>query len=117
MARLRGECWWPGWLGDVSRYIQNCLLCAVTEDRKPGRQTLMNILHRKQKFSVDVFKVQTITSRTEKENIRAVVIIDVSTRFLRAVPFPNETDKTVAQVLIDSRISIFGLMQRLLSDR
>lgn len=42
-------------------------------------------------------------------------MIDVFTRFVRAVPIPNEKAETVAKILLDDWIDVFGLMEKLMS--
>ncbi len=61
--------------------------------------------------------VQTITPRTGRGNIKVLAIIDVFTRFVRAVPVPDEAAETFARALLDQWICVFGPMVRLLSDR
>ena len=45
------------------------------------------------------------------------MIVDTFTRFARAIPIPDERADTVAKLILDEWISIFGPMERLLSDR
>ncbi len=61
--------------------------------------------------------VQTITPRTGRGNIKVLAIIDVFTRFVRAVPVPDEAAETIARALLDQWICVFGPVVRLLSDR
>ncbi len=54
---------------------------------------------------------------TTAGNIKILAMVDVFSRFVRAVPIPDEKAETIARVIVDEWISIFGPMVRLLSDR
>ncbi len=85
--------------------------------RRPGRQAALEIIHPKGRFEQVALDIQTITPRTNGGNIKIVAMIDVFTRFVRAVPVPDEKATTIARVVVDEWVSIFGPMVRLLSDR
>ncbi len=58
-----------------------------------------------------------MTPRTADGNIKIIAMVDVFTRFARALTVPDEKAETIARVLIDEWISVFGPMESLLSDR
>ena len=60
--------------------------------------------------------MQTITPRTDSGNIKVLVMIDVSTGFVRAIAMPNENAETIARELISEWIGAFGPMHYLLTD-
>ena len=45
-----------------------------------------------------------------------MAIVDVFSRFVRARPIPDERAETIARVLIEDWIAVFGQMEWLLSD-
>eukprot|EP00171_Calliarthron_tuberculosum_P002219 IDg2219t1 len=117
LARMRGRFWWKEWISDIAAYLKKCVPCTVSEDRRPGRQARMEIVHPKRRFSQVAFDVQTITPKSMSGNTKVLAIVDVFTRFVRAVPIPDERASTIANALINEWISLFGPMERLLSDR
>ena len=116
IAKLRKNYWWKGMTPDVVKFIQECMQCAVSEEEHPRRQATMEIVHPKRRFEQVAIDVQTITPRTAAGNTKILVMIDVFTRFVRAVPIPNERAGTVAKVLMDEWIGLFGPMEKLMSD-
>lgn len=61
--------------------------------------------------------VQTVTPRTIRKNIKILVVIDTSTRFVRAVAKPKKKADNNAKAQTDEWISIFGPRENILSDR
>lgn len=49
--------------------------------------------------------------------LKVLVMIDTFTRFVRALPIPDEGAEIVARKILDEWVSIFGVMETLLSDR
>ena len=116
MAKLRKKYWWKNMVSDVIKFIRNCLQCAVSEEERSQRQAALEMVHPRRRFEQVAIDIQTITPRTKSGNIKILVMIDVFTRFVRAVPVPNEKATTVAKVLLDEWISVFGPMEKLMSD-
>lgn len=101
---------------DVTKIIHNCLQCAVSEEERPRRQAALEKVHPRCRFEQVAIDVQTITPRTKSGNIKILVMIDIFTRFVRAVPILDEKATTVAKELLDELISVFGPMEKLMSD-
>lgn len=116
IAKLRKRYWWRSMVPDVIAFVKNCLQCTVAEEECPQRQAAMEVVHPGRRFEQVAIDIQTITPRTQAGNIKILVMIDVFTRFVRAVPIQNEKASTVAKVLLDEWISIFGPMEKLLTD-
>lgn len=62
------------------------------------------------------FDVQTIAPRTMKGNLKILSIVDTFSRYVRTKAIPDERAETIARMLIEGRISVFGSMELLLSD-
>ncbi len=92
---------------DTAEFITQCLPCAVSEDSRPGRQAALEIIHPKRRFEQVALDIQTISPRTNGGNIKIVAMIDVFTRFLRAVPVPDEKATTISRFVVDEWVSIF----------
>lgn len=88
----------------------------MAEDRQPGRQAALEILHPKRSFGQVAFDVQTISPRTKAGNIKVLAVIDVFTRFVRPKPISEEKADIIAKALVEEWISLFGPMEQTLSD-
>ena len=117
ISRVRGRYWWHGWEKAICQKLRNCVPCIAAKAARPGRHTKMGTYHPSHRFEEVAVDVQTITPRTESGNINVLVMVDIFTRFAPAVALPDEKAETIAQCLLDSWVSIFGPMERLLSDR
>lgn len=115
LAKLLPRFWWGGVAKETAINIKNCLSCVLPEDRQPGKQAYIEAHHPESRFQVMVFDVQTITTRSGKGNLKALPMVDVFTRFIRARAIPEEKADTIASVVIDEWISILGMMEYLLS--
>lgn len=77
----------------------------------------MVVNHPRRRFEQVAVDVQSVTPRTAAGSIKILVMSDTFTRFARVVPIPDEKTDTVARVILDEWVSIFGPMQSTLSDR
>lgn len=77
----------------------------------------MAATHPKRRFEQVVIDIQSIIPKTRNGNTKVVLIIDVFTRYVRAVPVEDEQASTIASTLLREWISIFGPMERLIADR
>lgn len=60
---------------------------------------------------------KSIIPRTNRGNRKGVAMVDVFTRYVRPVFAPDEKAETIAKVVIDEWISLFGPIGMFLSDR
>lgn len=77
----------------------------------------MQVYNSPRRFAQVAVDVQTFTPRASRSIIKILVIVDTLTRFVRAVLIRDEKAETIAEPLIQERISIFGRMETQLSDR
>lgn len=116
LEKLKRKIWWQRWIKNFCRILNSCVQCTVSNDCKPGRQARLEITYLQRKFSEVALDAQTITPRTEGRNEKVLAIANVFTRFVKAVPIPDEKTESIAQSLINKTVAIFGPMERLLSD-
>lgn len=86
------------------------------EDPNPEWQCRLEAIHPKGRFARLAFDVQIVTPKTVARNTTQLAVVDVFTRYIRASAIPNEQAEKIAQELIDEWISLFGPMERFLSD-
>lgn len=97
---------------DTADFISNCLPCAVADNRQPGRQAALEVLHPERRFAQVAFDAQTITRRTSNGNIEVLAMVDVFTGFVRARGIPHGKADTIAKVLLEDWIGVSGPMER-----
>lgn len=101
---------------DTVSFIRNCVVCAATDDVAPRRQAPMEARHPTRRFQTVAIDVQTITPRAKSGNKKVLAMIDVFTRFARAVGIKDEKADIIADALLKEWISLFGPMEVLQSD-
>lgn len=116
LSKLRGKYWWKTMVEDTVSFIRNCVVCAATDDVAPRRQAPMEARHPTRRFQTVAIDVQTITPRAKSGNKKVLAMIDVFTRFARAVGIKDEKADIIADALLKEWISLFGPMEVLQSD-
>lgn len=94
-----------------------CVQCTMNQVTRPCKQASMmkwNPLRRFQIIEVDVLEVTTTFGGS---NSKGAVIGDSFNRFVWAVSIKYEGEKTMARVLLDEWLQLFGPPERILSDR
>lgn len=100
----------------MNNFLRACVPCAVASTIKPGRQARLKVTKFTLRFFVVAEDIQTITLETEAGNTLVMLIVDVFTKFVRAVPVPKKRVKNLAQLLLNERTAFFKPVKRLFSD-
>ncbi len=96
--------------------MQSCLECRVaTKPRRGARPPLQPITVSRpfQTVGVDIMTLPL----TRQGNQYVVVLMDYFTKWVHAVPIPNQRTETIARALIEHVIITHGVPEALLSDR
>lgn len=101
---------------DIMEYIYFCLQCTIAENRQPGRQAPLEVIHLERRFEQVAFDAQTIKPRTFRDDIKVLSMVGIFFLFVRTRAVCDEKAETIAQVLIDDCIALLGPMEWLLSD-
>jgi transposase InsO family protein len=115
--RLRRRYWWSGWTQEVAMFVRSCLLCSLKKMGKPKRQGRTQVYHPSRRFEFVAIDILEISPQSRNGNRKVIVMGDMFTRFMMAVPVCDETAATVASTLLDRWILLFGPPEKLLSDR
>jgi hypothetical protein len=99
-ARVRGRYYWPGWASDVRKAVSECLACELGRLWRP--RVAMNVLE--------------MSPATKRGNRKVLVIGDMFSRYVVAMPISDESADTVAQVFFDRWVSVPGPPEQLLTD-
>ncbi|KAI3220470.1 hypothetical protein DTO012A9_10171 [Penicillium roqueforti] len=109
---------WPGWVTDVKRYVDNCLVCKRTKtwrDRTPGLLHPLPIPERPwQHLSMDFRSFPK-----DRHGYDAVfVIVDRLSKRPISIPCYKDTNaKQMARLFMDNVIRITGIPETIVSDR
>ncbi|MCP4602203.1 MAG: transposase family protein, partial [Proteobacteria bacterium] len=113
---LRNHFFWDTMTVDVHRFCNTCLICITRKgQRKPIRLFLRPIPSPARPMEVVSIDILTLDG-TESGNKKALVGIDLNSKFLFFKPMPDETAATLAQTFVDM-FSECGLPRAVLSDR
>ena len=99
--------------------MSNCSRCKQFEAKHqiPGMQPII-CTEPMEKVHVDYIGMEVTVSTQEKLVVKNVlVVVDHFTRYVQAYMTRNQTVRTTARVLYNKYFSVFGFMQRLMSDQ
>jgi transposase InsO family protein len=77
----------------------------------------MQAYHPSRRFEYVAIDIMEVSPQSRDGNKKVIVMGDLFTRFMMAVPVRDETAATVAQTLLDRWILLFGPPEKLLSDQ
>ncbi|KAI1828762.1 hypothetical protein DTO006G1_9961 [Penicillium roqueforti] len=109
---------WPGWVTDVKRYVDNCLICKRTKawrDRTPGLLHPLPAPERPWQHITMDFR----SFPKDRHGYDAVfVVVDRLSKRPISIPCQKETDaKAMARLFVDHVIRITGIPDTIVSDR
>lgn len=115
-AKLRSKFEWKNMAKDVARYVKNCELCRVNKPKRKNRESMQITQTPVQPFeSLIIDTIGPFPSTTGQAKYAITIICDFS-KFLIIVPVPNKEAKTIAKVIVENCILVFGPMKRIRSD-
>ena len=115
VALARARCFWPTMLADVTAYCDNCQRCTYAKAGKKVRPK-MGTLHATKPLEVLAMDF-TVLERGSSGLENVLVLTDVFTKFIQAIPTRDQKATTVAQVLVRDWFVRFGVPHRLHSDQ
>ena len=119
LALAQERFWWPMMVEDYKALVRGCPRCCVLEGVMPKvplcpirAHTPLELVH------VDFTSVESTMELNKPPSIKNVlVIMDHFMHYALAVVTKDQTAKTVAKVLYERFIMVFGMAAELLSDR
>jgi hypothetical protein len=116
-ASLQQRFYWPGWRSQVTNHVNSCTPC----NQRKGPHQRVRPPHKKylvaeplQRVAIDILGPLPLTTRGNKY---LLVMGDYFTKWVEALPLPNQEAETVADALIQQVFSRLGVPQELHSDQ
>jgi transposase InsO family protein len=105
---------WAGLHEDVTRYVRACLIC---QRSRPGLERLQGIVHTHP--IPGVFQTVYLDfwhAKYRREPRVVLTMIDQATKWVEAVPIPNQIGDTVAEAFLQSWVCRFGVPHTIITD-
>ena len=118
--RMRERFYFPHMYAQVSARINNCIPCITKRSSIPTGQHQQHreqLSYFSQRVYCDVVGPLTSNSFQGKTCRYILTIMDGFTRYLVAVPIPDQKKDTIVNALIDNWIYVFGCMETLHTDQ
>ena len=112
---FRTRFFYTGYMTAIANYIDSCPRCIVKKSPVKKQTDLGRVTASRpfEMLSMDFLKLD----ENEKGYKKVLVVTDVFTKYAFAFPTKNELAITVAKLLVDNIFNVFGIPERLLSDR
>lgn len=106
--------WWPGWVRDVAKVVEACVMCALAKSKPPNRQGPMRAHTPRRRFEIVAMDILTIKPASIGYK-KILVIGDMLSRFVVAAS-QCCSERDVAKACLDRWAAIFGFPEVLVSD-
>ena len=114
MSRIKQRFWWLGWRSSIEKHIAKCTRCAARTTAGKGRRANLQTIEAKAPFRIvaeDILAPVTSAKRSQTNYI--LVISDLYTKYVVAVPLKDSTSETVATVIVEEWFLMFGAPETL----
>ena len=117
LARVRERYFWVGYYKDVLEWIKLCPKCI--HKQKPARSARPSMMIESACAPMERVGIDILGPfpKSEKNNRFILCIGDFFTKWITAIPLPNQEAATVADALIEHVISLFGVPRIIHSDQ
>lgn len=117
LAKVRDRYFWYGLRRDVENWLRNCTVCG--SKKGPSKKSraplkLYSVGVPMERLAIDVTGP---LPRSNKGNKYIVVISDYFTKWTQAFAIKDQEASTIAKILVENVISLFGVPRQLHSDK
>ena len=109
LARIKQRFWWPALRSSVEMHVASCLRCAARSTAGKPRRAELHPFEVQAPFKVmaaDILGPVTLAKRSLSKYI--LVMSDLYTKYVVAVPLKDMTATTVATAIVEEWITKFG---------
>jgi hypothetical protein len=114
--RVKARFYWYRMDADIKQYCQRCEGCHRGKPGKAVRAPLMSYLvgHTMERVSLDTIGPLPVTTRGNKI---ILVVVENKTRWVEAIPLPDQTAQTVAHAFVTEVVCRFGTPRQVHTDQ
>ena len=120
VLRLVRSFYWPTLARDTKLFVSTCPVCDrfKIQARSP-RSPLhpVRVGARGEILALDFVGGRDALPTTPRGNKLILVMIDLFTRYVVAIPLPNQTASTLVETLVNNYLLVYGAPRRILTDR
>ena len=117
LERLQRQYYWPGMGAEVQLWIAECEKCNQRKTPCPSRKAPMQSIEVGQPMELWAMDVLGPLPMTARGNQYILVMSDHFTKWVEAVPMPNQRAETVAKAFVDEVVTRHGVPTKLLTDQ
>ena len=118
--RLRQTFWWPDWHPHITNHVASCEKCNKNNPELPktARGGLLDPIVVGDVWETVGMDILGPLPRTRDKGYKYVlVLVDYVSKFSFAIPLRNINATTVARAMVEKVFTIFGIPQKIISDR
>ena len=115
-SALARHWWWESMYSDTLKYVENCPECTITSGMGKHHRPPLHPIPVSRPFQIVGLDLMELP-QTKKGNKYVIVIQDYLTKWPLVCAVPNQKTQTVAHVLVEELVPLFGVPEALLSDR
>ena len=117
LYRLKERFYWPGHFNDVRDWCLTCQACATRKTPVPARRAPLGTITAG--YPTQIMAVDILGPLPESPNGNSYILVvgDYFTRWMEALPIPNQEAVTVAVQLVDEVFLRYSIPEQLHSDQ
>ncbi|CAB3992292.1 Transposon Ty3-G Gag-Pol poly [Paramuricea clavata] len=117
LERLQRRYYWPGMAAEVQLWIAECEKCNRRKTPVPSQKAPMQSIEIGQPMELWAMDVLGPLPMTARGNQYILVMSDHFTKWVEAVPMPNQRAETVAKAFVNEVVTRHGVPSKLLTDQ
>ena len=117
LRQLKERFYWPGMYEDVKNWCQTCPTCVTKKSPVPKGHAPMQTVRAGYPMQVIAVDITGPFPESEAGNTYVLVVGDYFTKWMEAIPIPDQEATTVAAKLVDEVYCRFSPLEQLHSDQ
>ena len=114
---LRSNAYWPGMQTDVQKFISTCERCQLYKASTTSNKAPMKPIFTSAPMEVWALDIMGPVPLTASDNRYILVATDLFTKWVEAIPLPNQTASAVARAFVENVVLRHGTPKSLLTDQ
>ena len=115
LRKVGDRFYWAGYAEDIKKLVQNCPQCV--HKQKPRGRAPMKLYHSGAPMERIAMDILGPLPETYRGNKYVLCIGDYFTKWIEAIPLPDQEARTIAEALIESVICRFGVPLQIHTDQ